>query len=885
MDHVREVRPGFWQRRYLLKYYRRFDDVALAAATHLSVASVGGFLHRLGALRSPADLRRMALSADPPPAMFSPSGARARLVRLQSRPLTRVDWWLIATMLLGSLALYGATAARTVTGEDGGELLAAAHVLGVPHPPGYPSWLLLAWAADHGLPFGSVAFRVSVVSFVFSALANVCFLAVALKTIRSRVAASVGAALFAVSLTHWTQAVIPEVYGLNIFFFALCALLLVRLAERRTPGRLLVLAFTAGLACTNHTTAVPVALLLLGMSILVAPTLFKRPGLVALVLLVGLLPNALYLLLPLISRGDPYIDWGNPESLSSLWDHMTRRQYSGMETEHRAEASYGEYLVRLDNLWHWALRQFGSGWLLLPALGFLPLSYRQTGLWLVLTVSAYLCTIGVTRYMAYDLGREHQYAVSMFWIPPAMALAWYAAEALDLVLSGVRWLAVRMRPVAGQAVRVAATASLAGLVLLPATRNYVRADRSDTHAIEHFSLALLDVMEPNALYFPSSDHSTFGVLYWQGVMGYRLDVTLPDKYGRIEPTIVEQCLDAEDWKQLDALPGQAHRAYIEARLIERWPGPVYFANRRDMADLPSRTLEPVGPLFRVMREEEAAAWWRPGEDGSKPPALAIWDDLEHLVNVPEEQRVDLTVQMVWCDALYMKGFAELRAGDLDAALASWSAMEADLAPLKQAFNNCGSALAEHGRTEEALVFYRRALEEDSRYVLALRNTVIVHRNRHDWGRAITALRAVLEVDPNRREDRFELARLLDQEERPIEALAEYEILAKADPRDPLPWTEAGKLLHRRGDRGKAEDAYVEALRLDPHDEEVAESLSRLRQGVDLLAQHGAPDPDGEHAEDQLVPRATIPGLPADPAQGLLFDPMRGRLPPGPGSGP
>jgi hypothetical protein len=181
--------PDFWQRRYLLKHYRRFDDVTLASATRLSVATVDGFLHRLGARRSPGDLRRIAQSSEAPPAMFSPGAARARLLRLESRPLTRLDGWLIAAMLLGSLALYGATAARTVTGEDGGELLAAAHVLGVPHPPGYPLWLLLAWAADHGLPFGSVAFRVSLVSFLFSALANALFLAVALKTIRSRFAA------------------------------------------------------------------------------------------------------------------------------------------------------------------------------------------------------------------------------------------------------------------------------------------------------------------------------------------------------------------------------------------------------------------------------------------------------------------------------------------------------------------------------------------------------------------------------------------------------------------------------------------------------------------------------------------------------------------------
>src|SRR6185436_14019117 len=215
---------------------------------------------------------------------------------------------------------YGATAARTVTGEDAGELVAAAHVLGVPHPPGYPLWLLLAWTADHLLGFGSVAFRVTTMSFVFAALANALLLAVALKTIRSRLAACAGAALFAVSLTHWSQAVIPEVYGLNSCFFALSALQLVLFAERPTPRRLLAMAFVAGLACTNHTTAVPVALALLAGSILVAPLLFERPDLVALVLLAGLLPNALYLILPVLSSSDPYIDWGNPESLGALWD-------------------------------------------------------------------------------------------------------------------------------------------------------------------------------------------------------------------------------------------------------------------------------------------------------------------------------------------------------------------------------------------------------------------------------------------------------------------------------------------------------------------------------------------------------------------------------------
>ena len=873
------ARPDFWQRRYLLRHYRRFDDQALANASGLSLATVAGFLTRLGATRSAGDLRRIAESELEPPPMFSPAFARAKLTELHSRPLTTLDWLLVAAMLLGSLVLYGVTAARTVTGEDGGELLAAAHGFGVPHPPGYPLWLILSWTADQLLPFDSVAFKVAAMSFVFSAAANALFLAVALKTIRSRLAAVTGASLFAVSLTHWTQAVIPEVYGLNIFFFALCALLLVRLAERPTAGRLLLLAFMTGLSCTNHTTAVPIAAVIAVGALLIVPPLFKRPGIVALALLLGIAPIALNLVLLVNAQRHPYIDWGHPETLPALWDHMTRGQYAGMETEHRAASSYADYLRRLDNLWGWMTRQFGSGWvLILPAIGFLPLAFRQTGLWLYLTISSLLCTIGVTRYMQYEFGREHLYAVTMFWIPPAMTLCWYAAGALDVLLLAAQRSLRLARPAVRRAATAGAVVAMSGLVAVPAVRDYRLSDRSGTTLIRDFGRALLSVMEPGALYFPSSDHSTFSVLYQQGVLGYRTDVTLADKYGRIEREFFEPFLDEAETAQLESLPGEKRRAFIESVLIRKWPGPVYFANRRDMKDVPDLTLEPVGPLFRVMTADEATAWWKPADDGGAPPGLAVWTTLQPLIDVPATQRVDLTVQMVRGDLLYLRGFAQLRAGRLDEAIASWNEIDGDLAPLKELFNNCGSALAEHGRTEEALVFYRRALDEDPHYVLGLRNLAYVHTTRGEPSHAIAAFRELLALDPHQREARLELARLLDDQELPLEALIEYEALAQADPNDPAPWALAGQLLQRRGDPRKAEAAYREALRLDPRDQASAESLSRLEQGVDLLAQEGGPDFGAEGDEGELMaPPAipSIPGLPADPAQALLFDPMRG----------
>ncbi|HYQ88615.1 MAG TPA: DUF2723 domain-containing protein, partial [Candidatus Binatia bacterium] len=66
--------------------------------------------------------------------------------------------------------VYGVTLSPSVGAGDSGELILAAHSLGIPHPPGYPLWLLLARCADL-LPWGTVALRVNALSALFSAVA------------------------------------------------------------------------------------------------------------------------------------------------------------------------------------------------------------------------------------------------------------------------------------------------------------------------------------------------------------------------------------------------------------------------------------------------------------------------------------------------------------------------------------------------------------------------------------------------------------------------------------------------------------------------------------------------------------------------------------------
>ena len=64
-------------------------------------------------------------------------------------------------------------------GVDGGELLAAADGFEVPHPPGYPTYMLLLKSFRTLVPLGDFAYRGNLLSAVLTSIAVVTVFAVA----------------------------------------------------------------------------------------------------------------------------------------------------------------------------------------------------------------------------------------------------------------------------------------------------------------------------------------------------------------------------------------------------------------------------------------------------------------------------------------------------------------------------------------------------------------------------------------------------------------------------------------------------------------------------------------------------------------------------------
>jgi hypothetical protein len=126
-------------------------------------------------------------------------------------------------------------------------------VLGVPHNPGYPLYVLLTHPVSL-LPVGSLAYRINFFSAVLGALAVSLTFLVA-RRLGCRTAIGLAAALgLAFGQVFWSQAVIAEVYTLHTALIAgvLLALLAWRQTRRARFFYAAIAAFAAGLG--NHTT-------------------------------------------------------------------------------------------------------------------------------------------------------------------------------------------------------------------------------------------------------------------------------------------------------------------------------------------------------------------------------------------------------------------------------------------------------------------------------------------------------------------------------------------------------------------------------------------------------------------------------------------------------
>jgi len=485
------------------------------------------------------------------------------------------------------LAVYVATLAPGVTFWDAGEFIAAAHVLGIPHPPGTPLYVALAhvWSQALGGVMG-VARAINLLSAACTAAAGASMAWLIARRTRSAAGAwaGVAGAIAAGLMTSvWSNATETEVYSLALLHSVALLATAAMAGEggQRDERWLLLTAYLIALAPAVHLSAlvaVPAAIVLAARRpapanqrtrwevdrvLLLGGALFASAGvgrldwrivlagfavasvaalrtrsmrqLSAMTMLAVIASSALLIML-VRARHDPAINQGNPNTLAALVDVVARRQYDVAPLLPRSAPVW----LQLANVFQYvdwqAAMSWGAGimtsparvvativWIVLAGVGLRAMRRESHEMADALIVLAMCGTLGVAAYLNLKTGSSLGWGILPDGTP-------HEARERDyfFILGFWSWgcFAGAGAVALARRWRLPAAAGLAA-VLLPLVGNWRSVDRSrepDASAANQFGRALLESAPAHAVLFLEGDNDSYPIWYLQQVEGVRRDV-------------------------------------------------------------------------------------------------------------------------------------------------------------------------------------------------------------------------------------------------------------------------------------------------------------------------------------------------------------------------
>jgi len=456
--------------------------------------------------------------------------------------LGRSEIVLPLVLFILSFALYSHTLAPTITwqhdGYDGGDLITAAHTLGIPHPTGYPTYMLLGKLFTL-LPIGDVAHRMNLLSALCAALTIMLLYSAsatllhpqpsgqtALKARPYAEVASACAALFlGTSRIFWSQAVITEVYTLNSLFFTAILYLLLKiqqhpsewpenLANRARIFHMVMLAVLMyGLSLGNHLTMAFSAPLLLFSCTSVFRHHALRAWQWACVLATFLLGLSIYLYLPLRAGSQTLLNWGNP----STWRGFLWLVSGGM---------YRQYVLALP-LAYWGQRLMAWAGLLRQQFGIWGIALGLLGAWKQAERSPQQFAIVVLTFIIYS-GYALSYNTTdsyVYLLPVYFLYALWLAQGAQYILSTLASMQSKWSKAMAGFLCLALLALPLGLLRM----NLPVVDLSNDYTAYNYGSQVFTQVPDGSIIISASDAHTFTLWYFARVVTGRTGVALIDR--------------------------------------------------------------------------------------------------------------------------------------------------------------------------------------------------------------------------------------------------------------------------------------------------------------------------------------------------------------------
>ncbi|XP_054423489.1 protein O-mannosyl-transferase TMEM260 isoform X2 [Pteronotus mesoamericanus] len=412
--------------------------------------------------------------------------------------------------LCGAVAVFAAVAAvytltlpPSVPGGDSGELITAAHELGVAHPPGYPLFTLVAKLAIILFPFGSIAYRVNLLCGLFGAVAASLLFFTVFRLSGSYAGGILAAGVFSFSRLTWQWSIAAEVFSLNNLFVGLLMALTVHFEEATTAKERSKIAkigaFCCGLSlCNQHTIVLYVLCIvpwilfrLLKAKELSLGSLLK----LSLYFSAGLLP---YIYLPVSSYlNQARWTWGDQTTLLGFLTHFLREEYG---TFNLAKSEIGSSMskILLD-------RQNPS------------LVWLFTGMFCIYSLFfAWRANLDISKPLFMGV-------VERFWMQSNAVVAILAGIGLATLVSESN------RVLNTQGLQCLEWLSAALFVIYQIYSNYSICDQKTNYVIDKFAKNLLASMPPDAIILLRGDLPGNSLRYMHYCEGLRPDISLVDQ--------------------------------------------------------------------------------------------------------------------------------------------------------------------------------------------------------------------------------------------------------------------------------------------------------------------------------------------------------------------
>lgn len=460
--------------------------------------------------------------------------------------LHRYQLWAAVLSLL-TFALYFYSAPPHTTMEDASEFILTAHSLGLPHPPGYPLYTIIAHVFSF-IPFLSPALKIALLSLLLLVASGFLLGRVVCRLSSNAYGGCLTFLLFALSTPVWSQAIVAEVYASHAFLMLLLFDLALGLRESTKSLRLWIFIFSLSLC--HHWPLVIVT------SPVFVPILWPRLRdfwrdklILSVVFILGLSP---YLYLFAAGAFSDFLFSGPVRDWDSFFKYVSRH----------------EYRIRLEplNSWkgNWAFardllflvfRDFFGLSLLLGTLAVF-LLFRRPG-------RTYLGLVLIL------MGCGNSFFLLVFWHPG------YDVLAREIYLS------IQILPMAGLAIasglslplldsipsknlRAGLLGFVAVLIAFSVYRRWPELDMHDDRFAENYAQTVLGALPKDSVLMTNGDADVGPLAYQHFLRGERPDIEMVSGVGALLPQKI--------FDRNSALRDRTHKQkiiqYVEARLRE-----------------------------------------------------------------------------------------------------------------------------------------------------------------------------------------------------------------------------------------------------------------------------------------------------------------------------